>query len=52
MYRHSHHSRFGHRHHGFPGMGIVWLIGLGFLFLHGWWWPGILILVGISMLIG
>ena len=52
MYRHKHHSRFGHPRHAFPGMGIIWMIGLGFLFLHGWWWPGILILVGLSMLVG
>lgn len=30
----------------------VWLIGLGVLFLTGWWWPGILILVGLSLLVG
>jgi hypothetical protein len=30
----------------------VWLIGLGVLFLTGWWWPGILILVGLSMIAG
>jgi hypothetical protein len=26
----------------------IWLIGLGILFWKNWWWPGILILVGIS----
>jgi hypothetical protein len=29
----------------------VWLIGLAILFWKGWWWPGILILVGISALV-
>lgn len=30
----------------------VWLIGLGILFLTGWWWPGILIVIGASMVVG
>jgi hypothetical protein len=29
----------------------VWLIGLAILFWRGWFWPGILVLVAISMLI-
>jgi hypothetical protein len=29
----------------------VWLIGLAILFLTNWIWPGILILVGLSLLI-
>ncbi len=29
----------------------VWLIGLGILFLWGHWWPGILILVGLSLVL-
>ncbi|HEY9078096.1 MAG TPA: hypothetical protein VIO61_16290 [Anaerolineaceae bacterium] len=28
----------------------IWLFGLAILFWQGWWWPGILILVGISIL--
>jgi hypothetical protein len=28
--------------------GAIWLIGLAILFLKGWWWPGILILLAIS----
>ena len=28
----------------------IWMFGLAFLFFTGWWWPGIMILVGISML--
>lgn len=27
----------------------VWLIGLAILAWRGWWWPGILVLVGISI---
>jgi hypothetical protein len=30
----------------------IWLIGLGILFLTGWWWPGILIVIGVSMVAG
>ena len=30
----------------------IWLIGLGILWLFDLWWPGILILIGITMLIG
>lgn len=29
----------------------VWLIGLAILAWQGWWWPGILVLVAISVLI-
>jgi hypothetical protein len=28
--------------------GAIWMIGLAILFLKGWWWPGILILVAVS----
>jgi hypothetical protein len=31
--------------------GAVWLIGLAILFWKGWWWPGILILVAISVIL-
>ena len=31
--------------------GAVWLIGLAILAWRGWWWPGILVLVGISGLV-
>jgi len=37
-----------------PRHGIhsaVWLIGLAVLFFTGLWWPGILVLVGISMVL-
>ncbi|MGB8214914.1 MAG: hypothetical protein WCE68_15275 [Anaerolineales bacterium] len=29
----------------------IWLIGLAILAWRGWWWPGILVLVGISMIL-
>jgi hypothetical protein len=29
----------------------IWLIGLGILWLTNTWWPGILILIGLSMLV-
>ncbi|HEX7556822.1 MAG TPA: hypothetical protein VF338_09375 [Leptolinea sp.] len=31
--------------------GAVWLIGLAIIAWQGWWWPGILILVAISMIL-
>lgn len=31
--------------------GAIWMIGLAILFWRDWWWPGILVLVGISMAI-
>jgi hypothetical protein len=30
----------------------IWLIGLGLLWMFDLWWPGILILIGVTMLIG
>jgi hypothetical protein len=50
------HKRFRHgpplfgprRHFG----GIFWLIGLAILFSSGHWWPGILVLIGLSMVFG
>jgi len=29
----------------------VWLIGLAILAWRGWWWPGILVLVALSMVL-
>ena len=29
----------------------VWLIGLAILAWQGWWWPGILVLVAVSLLL-
>src|SRR5512140_2829695 len=48
-----------HRHHRNhmiqkPWSGIqsgVWMIGLAILFFTGLWWPGILILMGVSMVL-
>ncbi len=31
--------------------GAVWLAGLALLAWKGWWWPGILVLVAVSMLV-
>lgn len=31
--------------------GGIWLIGLALLFMTGRWWPGILVLIGVSSLI-
>ncbi|HYF63385.1 MAG TPA: hypothetical protein VD886_11260 [Herpetosiphonaceae bacterium] len=36
------------KHHG--GSGMIWLIGIPILFFTGWWWPGIMILIGLSAL--
>ena len=47
---HGHRTRFAHR--GYPFKGAIWMIGLGILMLWGHWWPGILLLIGISMLLG
>jgi hypothetical protein len=32
--------------------GGVFLIGLALLFAFNWWWPGILVLLGVTSLIG
>ncbi len=34
-----------------PFHGAIWLIGLGILFFFGHFWPGILLLIGISMIL-
>ena len=31
--------------------GAIWILGLAILAWQGWWWPGILILVAISMVL-
>ena len=33
-------------------MGGIWLIGIAVLAVTGWWWPGIMVLVSISALVG
>ncbi|MBK9781654.1 MAG: hypothetical protein IPP55_16645 [Anaerolineales bacterium] len=48
------HKRFRHGPHFRRGRGknlsgLIWLVGLAILFTTGDWWPGILILVGISI---
>ena len=32
--------------------GFVFLMGLAILALTGWWWPGILILLGVASILG
>jgi hypothetical protein len=49
--KHRHHG--GHHSRGWgPFHGAFWWIGLAVLFYTGDWWPGILILMGLSMLFG
>jgi hypothetical protein len=48
---HGQRARFGH-HRGYPFQGAIWMIGIGILMLWGHWWPGIIILVGLSMILG
>lgn len=31
--------------------GAIWLFGLAIIAFRGWWWPGILILIGASMIL-
>ncbi|HWE39477.1 MAG TPA: hypothetical protein VG406_23195 [Isosphaeraceae bacterium] len=31
--------------------GAVWLIGLGVLLITGYWWPGILFVIGAGMIV-
>jgi len=33
-------------------MGGIWLIGIAVLAVTGWWWPGIMVLVGLSAILG
>jgi len=49
---HGHRARFGHHRHGQPLQGAIWMIGIGVLMLWGHWWPGIIILIGLSMILG
>jgi hypothetical protein len=50
--------RFHRQHYRYYGRpwrpfgGAIWLIGMGILLMTGHWWPGILVLIGISMVIG
>lgn len=31
--------------------GAIWLFGLAIIAFKGWWWPGILVLIGASMIL-
>ena len=48
FHRHGYH-RFGGRPKALSS--AIWLIGIGVLMLTGDWWPGILVLVGLSMVV-
>jgi hypothetical protein len=50
MHRHRH-FRHGHRPWR-PFGGLFWLLLFAFFILGGRWWPGILILIGLSILFG
>lgn len=53
MHKHKRHHHFGHHHGGWHLGGWFWIIGLWVLFSSGHGiWPGILILVAISMIFG
>ncbi len=32
--------------------GSLWMFGIAALAATGWWWPGILVLVGLSAILG
>jgi hypothetical protein len=49
MHKHKYRRRVSGPWHGLHG--AVWMVGMAILFWHGWWWPGILVLVGINMLL-
>lgn len=49
MYRHRRKPRMARPFHSLHG--AIWMIGLAILFINGWWWPGILILIGIGILL-
>lgn len=53
MHRHKR-FRHGPRMHRpwHPFGGLFWLLLLAFFFMGGRWWPGILVLIGLSMLFG
>lgn len=46
---HRHHAHFAHRGH--PFSGAIWLVGIGIMMLTGFWWPGILVLIGLSLIL-
>ena len=53
--QHMHkHRRFRHgpRHFRGPFPGLFWLFIFIMLFSNGHWWPGILILIGLSIIFG
>jgi hypothetical protein len=49
MSHHHKHWRKSSKNHAVSG--AIWMIGLGVLFLTGWWWPGIMILIGVTSVV-
>lgn len=49
MNKYRRHQRMEKPWHGLHS--AIWLIGLAVLFFTGLWWPGILVLVGLSMVL-
>ena len=47
MYKHKFRAKTTHPWNSFGGW--FWLIGLIILASNDWWWPGILVLIGLSM---
>jgi DNA-directed RNA polymerase subunit RPC12/RpoP len=45
---HRYNNRLGRRGGSFNG--LIWMIGLAVLFFTGHWWPGILVLIVLSMI--
>ena len=53
MHKHRRYRHGPRMHHPWrPFGGFFWLFLFAFFFLGGRWWPGILILIGLSMLFG
>ena len=53
MHKQRHHRHGNRIHHPWrPFGGFFWLFLFAFFFLGGRWWPGILILIGLSILFG
>jgi hypothetical protein len=32
--------------------GAIWTFGIAVLAVTGWWWPGIMVLIGLSVMLG
>jgi len=45
-------ASLAHKKGWYAWQGFVWLVGLAILFASGQFWPGLLILIGVSMIFG